>query len=49
MIVSEVIAALQVLLIEHGDIEVSTGGVEGDRVEDVWFDGSCGDPVVYVG
>ena len=45
MKVSEVIAALTELLSEHGDLEVSTGGVEGDAVEDVWFD----EPVIYVG
>ena len=47
--VSEVIAGLTELLSEHGDLEVSTGGPEGDGVEQVWFDGTCGDPVIYVG
>lgn len=36
--ISEVIARLQEIQAEHGDVLVSTGGVEGDLVESVWFD-----------
>lgn len=38
MVISEVIAELQKIQAEHGDVLVSTGGVEGDLVESVWFD-----------
>ncbi|SIB65883.1 Uncharacterised protein [Mycobacteroides abscessus subsp. abscessus] len=47
MRVSEAIAALQRLQQEHGDVEVSTGGPEGDDVSDIWFDADCG--IAYVG
>lgn len=54
MRVSEVIAALQVVQNEHGDVLVSTGGPEGDLVESVWFDDMKWSrhpqpPIAYVG
>ncbi len=47
MRVSEVITALQQLQREHGDVDVSTGGPEGDDVCDVWFEPNIG--IAYVG
>jgi hypothetical protein len=37
MRVSEVIAALQRELAEHGDVEVHTGGPEGDEISGVGY------------
>lgn len=45
---SELISMLADEICHHGDHEVSTGGPEGGRINNVWFNGVLASPVIYV-